>query len=496
VRGGTLTGSGLAIVACTAVAALLRFPTLDAKSFWVDEVVTVSLVRRDFGSMLSAIPDSESTPPAYYVLAWLWAQVFGIGEAGLRSLSALLGTALVPVAYLAGRRLVSPHVGVAAAALVAVNPLLVWYSQEARAYMLLALLGGVSLLLFLRCLDRPTAGALAAWAAVGALAFATHYFAVFLVAPEAAWLLYEHRRRGAVWLATGGIAACGLALLPLALDQLENPRWIAESGFAGRLAQIPAIFLVGFEVSLPLAFAVAAVAAVAAGVGFWLLLRRTDDGDRRRGLLAAGVGAAVVAIPAALALVGLDYIVYKNVIVAVFPLALALSVGFTARRAGALGLGALAVLVALSVAIAVGTLREPKYHREDWRRAAEAIGAAAGPRALVVTPLDGALPLELYLGATRRLGSGGDVVVQEIDLVAGARRPLGSIADPTTPRPPTPAPPDPAFAPVERREADHFTLIRYRSDEPRRVSLAQLRALALDAGRNAVLTQLATGRSG
>ena len=488
-RRRALTTSGLAVLGLTAAAALLRFPTLDAKSFWVDEVVTVTLVRRDFGSMLSAIPDSESTPPAYYVLAWLWAQVFGIGEVGLRSLSALLGTALVPIAYLAGRRLVSPRVGVVAAALVAVNPLLVWYSQEARAYMLLALLGGVSLLLFLHCLDEPGPGALAAWAAVAAVAIATHYFAAFLVVPEALWLLARHRRRLPVWLATAAVGACGLALLPLALQQLENPRWIAESGLPGRLAQIPAIFLIGFEVPLPLAFAVAAAAAITAGIGVWLLLRRTARDTRRRGLIAAAIGLTVVAIPAVLALVDLDYIVYKNVIVAVLPLALAVSVGFTAERAGRLGTGAMAVLLGLSAAVAVATLWEPKYHREDWRRAADAIGAAEGPRALVVTPLDGALPLELYLGATRRLDPGSDVLVSEIDLIGGARRPLGSIAGPTTPRPPTPPAPDPAFTAVERQEAEHFTLIRYRSAEPRPVSVARLRALALDDGRSAVLTQ-------
>lgn len=484
-----LNRAGLAVAGCTVVAALLRFPTLDAKSFWVDEVVTVSLVQLDFDAMLSAIPDSESTPPAYYVLAWVWARIFGLGETGLRSLPALLGTALVPVAYLAGRELVSRRVGVVAAALVAVNPLLVWYSQEARAYMQLALLGGLSLLLFFRALDRPTGRTLAGWALVSALALSTHYFAAFLVVPEAIWLLRRHPRRRSVWLAAGAVAAAGLALLPLALGQLENPRWITESGLASRLAQIPAIFLIGFEVPVPLAFAAAAVAATAAGVAVWLLLRRTTPGNRERGLLAGGIGAAVVAVPAVLALLGLDYIVYKNVIVAVLPLTLGGAVGLTAERAGRLGLGAFAVLLTLSTTIAVATLWEPKYHREDWRRAADAIGTTGGRRAVVVTPLDGALPLELYLGASRQTGADAALLVDEVAVVAGARRPLGSIDEPATPRPPTPAPPSPAFAVAERLETDRFTLIRYRSGRPRSMSLERLRALVLDSGRSAILLQ-------
>ena len=61
--------------------------------------------------MLRAIPDSESTPPLYYVLAWLWTHVFGTGEVGLRSLSALLGTATIVVVWALGRRLGGDRAG-------------------------------------------------------------------------------------------------------------------------------------------------------------------------------------------------------------------------------------------------------------------------------------------------------------------------------------------------------------------------------------------------
>ena len=480
-----MSSPGVAVAAFTVLAVLLRFPTLDAKGFWVDEVVTVSLVEKGFGAMLGEIPDSESTPHAYYVLAWLWSQVFGVGEVGMRSLPALLGTAVVPIAYLAGRELSSSRAGIAAAALVAVNPLLIWYSQEARAYMLLVLLGGLSFLFFARSLRQPRWRWLALWALASALALATHYFAVFLVVPEAIWLLLRPRRGRAALLAVASVAAVGVALLPVALQQLENPRWIAESGLASRIVQIPAIFLIGFEVPLPYAFGAAAVAGTLAAIGVWLLARRAGPPERQGGLVAAGIGAAAVVVPALVSILGLDYVVYKNVIMAVIPLTVAVAAGFAAKTAGRLGTASLTALVALSAAIGLSALWEPKYHREDWRRAAEAIGPARGPRAIVVTPLDGGLPLELYLGMSRE--ASGQLRVSEIDLIAGARRPKGSIADPSTPRPTTPAAPDPRFAVVERVEADRFTLIRYRSAAPVSVSVERLRSAALDSGRNAVL---------
>src|SRR3954470_7956765 len=176
-----------ALIALTVLAAAVRFSTLSVQSYWVDEAVTIDLLHHSFGGMISAIPESESTPPLYYAIAWVWAKLFGTGEVGLRSLSALFGTATVPLAYAAGRRLITQRAGLALAALAAVNPLLVWFSQEARAYALLAMLAAASVALFARALERPTAHGLAGWAVVCALALAAHYFAIFVVAPQVVW---------------------------------------------------------------------------------------------------------------------------------------------------------------------------------------------------------------------------------------------------------------------------------------------------------------------
>src|SRR5204863_9249224 len=99
----------------TIAGALLRFLTLDVQSYWLDEVATVNILHKGFGDMVSAIASGESTPPLYYVVAWLWAKVFGTGEVGLRSLSALFGTAAIPLAYLLGRDLVGRRTGLVAA---------------------------------------------------------------------------------------------------------------------------------------------------------------------------------------------------------------------------------------------------------------------------------------------------------------------------------------------------------------------------------------------
>ncbi len=108
----------LVLAALIAAAAAVRFTRIGHQSFWLDESYTVDLVQRPFGGLLSGVASDESTPPLYYVLAWLWSQLFGTGEVGLRSLSALIGVATVPVAYVAAARLVNARTGLIVAALV------------------------------------------------------------------------------------------------------------------------------------------------------------------------------------------------------------------------------------------------------------------------------------------------------------------------------------------------------------------------------------------
>lgn len=233
------------VVAFTALAAALRFATLGARGFWIDEAHTVELVRRDFAGMLSE-GASRGEPPLYFVLAWGWAKVFGTGEAALRSLPALLGTATVPVAYLAARELVSRRAAMIAGALAAVSPLLVWHAQDARPYALVILLGGLSFLFFARALRDRGARPLVLWALTSALAMSAHYVAVLLVAAEALWLLATAPAgRRAAATAVGGVALAGAALVPLmlAISSKQATSWrhnIEATALGTRVVRSPA----------------------------------------------------------------------------------------------------------------------------------------------------------------------------------------------------------------------------------------------------------------
>jgi 4-amino-4-deoxy-L-arabinose transferase-like glycosyltransferase len=127
------------------LAAALRFYNLSGQSLWADEGNSAALVRHSFIEIARRTA-FDIHPPFYYWLLKSWTFIFGTSEIGLRSLSALLGVALVYVIGILGTRWFSPRVGLLAAFIAAVSPLQIYYSQEARMYMLLTLLSSLTVL--------------------------------------------------------------------------------------------------------------------------------------------------------------------------------------------------------------------------------------------------------------------------------------------------------------------------------------------------------------
>ena len=466
------------------VATALRFPTLDLQSFWIDEGFTVQLLRKDFGGMLDGIPVTEKTPPLYYVLAWLWTRPFGTGEVGVRSLSALAGVLTVPAAFALARELVSERAGLIAAALVAVNPLLVWYSQEARAYALLVLLSVLAILYGARASrERESARPLVLWAIASALALATHYFALFVVGPLALWLVATHANRRGALAAGAAVGVAGAAILPLAIDQSENPgaNFITGTALVTRVLQVAKQFLVGYDTPLEVAFTVAAVTLAAASTA--LALARGGRGAR----IAAALVVLALGVPLVTALLGADFVIARNVIVGLVPLVVLLAAGFDA--AGRAGTALAAALAVLSLAAVIAVFATPEFQRDDWRGAAEALGDAPDDRGLAVNPIAGDVPLRLNLDRLEPFGERFRTV-GEIALVAVTARRPGQTPHP--PRPPSPV--QPGFELVERVEEDTFTLLRYRAVGPQQIASGGLTAIKLEPGRKLAVTLMQRAR--
>jgi mannosyltransferase len=448
------------------VAAALRFPSLSLQSYWQDEGFTIEVVRSSLGRLFHLVARTESTPPLYYLLAWGWRHPFGTSEWGLRSLSALAGVASVPVVFAAARHFAGTRAALIAAALVACNPMLVWYSQEARAYSLLVLMAAVGLLLFARARERPTAGRLAAWAAVGVLTLLTHYFGVFLVAAEGLllWAPLAGRRR-AIAVAVSAIAAVGMAILPLALQQAATGRatWIADQPLPARVEAVAGALLSANTLLItsgraPTGPVGIGILAVVLG-GTLVLARRLDARERPGAALAGALGGLALALPLVLSLVGVDYFLDRNLIAAWVVLATALAAVLGARRAGAAGLAVAAAACLAGVVVNQQVFTDARLRHSDWRGVAGALGSPLTGRAIVVRPGYAKLIMKAYGHRIVEFPRSG-LPVREIALVGRARRSEVEL----------PA----AFRLVERRRLGNLAVVRYVAAWPVAVTPRQL----------------------
>ena len=245
----------------------------------------------------------------------------------------------------------SRRAGLIVAALAACSPLLIWYSQEARSYELLALL---TERLAARVRVRRADAAprvLAAWVIACALALATHYYAALVVVPEAIWLLvYRTADRRPVQVAFAVVARVRPGPDPAgdlpAVDR-DAPTGSRTQPFGRRLGQVIPQFAAGFggpahSVLEPVAIAIVVLALV-------LLATRSDAEPRRGALLAGGIALAGLLISLALVVVGFDDLLTRNLLAVWAPAAVLVAGGLAAPRPRGLGLLATAVLCAIGV---------------------------------------------------------------------------------------------------------------------------------------------------
>ncbi|SEV88984.1 glycosyltransferase family 39 protein [Natrinema salifodinae] len=297
----SLRGVPIELVPIALLAAALRLFRLGSESYWLDEVVSVTLVTSNTPSeLLVSVPGNDPHPPLYYLLLSGWAAIFGTSEVAARLLSALVGIATVLVLYALGRRLFDREVGAIAALFVAVSPFHIWYSQEVRMYNLLALLTALSFYWFVQLhRERPDEIGVRddiVYVVSTVLLGYTHVFGLFAILAQNLYVFSRPvvriapRSRLTIrrWIALEGITA--LLLAPW-LVRLFRRTMGASAGEPSNVSWIPlptaetvsrtfAAYLGGYllEESLPIlvSLVVAGCLVLALSSG-----RVTAEGDRR-----------------------------------------------------------------------------------------------------------------------------------------------------------------------------------------------------------------------
>ena len=213
--------SWMLVLGITLAALALRCYRLDYQSLWGDELFSVVVARQEWTHVVNRLVQDFVHPPLHYFALVGVFGLAGVGSFEGRLLSAIFGTASVPMIFLAGRRLFGVRTGVIAAALLATSQLAVMYSQELRPYAQQMFLVCTALWLFAVAARDRQIWAWCGFVVVATLSLYTHYYSVFFIAPLFLWALVDRRGVPISWVVGGGVAVVALLLPWLANGVVE-----------------------------------------------------------------------------------------------------------------------------------------------------------------------------------------------------------------------------------------------------------------------------------
>jgi len=381
--------------AIVAIGALLRVPGTASRSLWLDELVSWRIASAEGVGELWRRSSIESvTPPLSFWCQRACVRAFGRHELSMRLPSLVFGLLGIVAIYALGRALLGGRAGLAGAALSAVIPAHVFFSQDGRPYALAALMGALATWCLVLADRRrswrwliPYAGALLA------LVY-THHVAWLVVAAHATWVVFAwwptrvNDRRLLAWAVS--VAAVAVLSAPLVPNLMRLTSRRAGLGF---VEVVPRPTLVFEEWAYPI-IGLALLGSLVLTSPWWIRRRlrfdwRTQD---RRGL---GLLAAWALVPAGvllgLALAGTPTMFHRRYLF-LFSTPGVLLAGFAMARFRPSGIGVVA-LVGTAAALAIGEYA-PAFRQygqftdhgvwEDWRACAGAVEAHGVPDARVV----------------------------------------------------------------------------------------------------------------
>lgn len=383
----------------------LRIYNIGGESIWYDEAISVAVAKLGFVEHLRWIAEvDDNNPPLYYTLLHLWIPIFGDSEASVRMLSAVFGSLSILVIYALGKLLFDKKTGLLAASILAVSIFGIMFSQEARAYSLMAFLALLSFYFLLRLTMSKSRVYAAAYVISSVCLLYSHYYGIFVVLAQNIWFFTElalKRRVGNLgllkWIFLQGLIV--VLFLPSSFLLARNTAaikkgfWITEPTLNDILGYFTLYAGASFLLCVFLFFTLLAVA----GPG---LIKRINLPERFYGLEdynqeGAGISYgsriylllawifAVVFIPFILSYLSSPILIYRYTIAAAPAFYM-----LTARGISGLRLNmAIVLVVALIAGLSIPGLYRYYVETEkyDWREAARYIQEEAGHGDFVVT---------------------------------------------------------------------------------------------------------------
>ena len=144
----------IAIVLVAILGGVLRVIIAQQDLLWLDELHTAWVTSGSFGDVFSRAGQGNQSP-LFFCLVWPFVQVLGETTLAVRTLSIGCGISLLLLSSLLAWKWTQSVIATSLVAwLIAIDPWFVFYSTEARPYVLLELLGIIQVLIFWNLLSK------------------------------------------------------------------------------------------------------------------------------------------------------------------------------------------------------------------------------------------------------------------------------------------------------------------------------------------------------
>lgn len=220
---------------------LIRLISLN-QSLWLDEAITAQVVKTfSYTQIITQFSPQDFHPPGFYLFMKLWSSFFGYYEIMLRLPSLLFSLATGWFIYLIAKmkneklKIKNYDLGFWAAALFLLNPLIIYYSQEARMYMMVTFLLTAAFYFFLRIIDfahqdqvKSHIQNILLFSVCVFLSFLTFYGSIFFIISFYVYLIWKKELRLLLFMIPGFILSF-IVVAPLLYQQLAYSREVLQS---------------------------------------------------------------------------------------------------------------------------------------------------------------------------------------------------------------------------------------------------------------------------
>jgi len=209
------------------------------QSLWLDEAISVNVAKMSLSNIVNNFSIADFHPPSHYFFLNIWIRLFGDGVVVMRISSVLFSLITIYLVYKIGKEIKNKKFGLWAALLTGVNPLLIYFSQELRMYMLVVMLLVGAIYFFIKLNKEVNWRNILGFNLLIGSSFLSFYGSIFLIGAMFLYWLFKKKFK-LFFINSIGIILAIIIIGPLLWTQLMNSQkaLVDVSNWASTLGKV------------------------------------------------------------------------------------------------------------------------------------------------------------------------------------------------------------------------------------------------------------------